>query len=276
MAAKRTKKASPKLPTAEIGILGGTGLYAIDGITNVREVRIKTPLGDPSDAYYHRDPRRTEGRLPQPPRPRPPPSSFRGQLPGQRLRLQDAGRQAGDLGERGRLPQGGDPSLRPRLRRPVHRQDLPPEHVLRRRAGRPCRLRPAHLRRIVQAPLRHRRLARRPAHLGGTYVCMEGPAFSTKAESRLHRLWGGDVIGMTGATEAKLFREAEICYATMNLATDYDCWHESEEGVTVEIDHGEPPQEHRQRQAHHQESRGRPARRGRTPADAGTPCGGRS
>jgi 5'-methylthioadenosine phosphorylase len=64
---------------------------------------------------------------------------------------------------------------------------------------------------------------------------MEGPAFSTKAESEMHRRWGGSVIGMTSATEAKLFREAEICYSTMALATDYDCWHEGEESVSVEL-----------------------------------------
>lgn len=69
---------------------------------------------------------------------------------------------------------------------------------------------------------------------GGTYVCMEGPQFSTKAESRLYRQWGVDVIGMTNMPEAKLAREAELCYATMALATDYDCWHETEEAVTVE------------------------------------------
>ena len=74
-----------------------------------------------------------------------------------------------------------------------------------------------------------------PAHLGGTYVCIEGPSFSTKAESKVYRSWGCHVIGMTGATEAKLCREAEICYAAMNLVTDYDVWHESEEPVTVEI-----------------------------------------
>ncbi len=68
---------------------------------------------------------------------------------------------------------------------------------------------------------------------GGTYVCMEGPQFSTKAESRLYRQWGVDVIGMTNMPEAKLAREAELCYATMALATDYDCWHETEEAVTV-------------------------------------------
>ena len=69
---------------------------------------------------------------------------------------------------------------------------------------------------------------------GGTYVCMEGPQFSTKAESRLYRQWGVDVIGMTNMPEAKLAREAELCYATVALATDYDCWHDTEEAVTVE------------------------------------------
>ena len=71
------------------------------------------------------------------------------------------------------------------------------------------------------------------AHDGGTYLCMEGPAFSTRAESHLHRSWGVDVVGMTNATEAKLAREAELCYATLALVTDYDCWHETEEDVTV-------------------------------------------
>lgn len=71
-------------------------------------------------------------------------------------------------------------------------------------------------------------------HQGGTYICMEGPQFSTRAESNLYRSWGVDVIGMTNIPEVKLAREAEICYATMALATDYDCWHETEEDVSVE------------------------------------------
>ncbi len=71
-------------------------------------------------------------------------------------------------------------------------------------------------------------------HYGGTYICIEGPQFSTRAESQLYRSWGVDVIGMTNAPEAKLAREAEICYATIAMATDYDCWHESEEDVSVE------------------------------------------
>jgi 5'-methylthioadenosine phosphorylase len=80
--------------------------------------------------------------------------------------------------------------------------------------------------------------ARTPAagkhlHRGGTYVCMEGPQFSTRAESLLHRSWGADLIGMTAATEAKLCREAELCFASLALVTDYDCWHEEEAAVTA-------------------------------------------
>ncbi len=71
-------------------------------------------------------------------------------------------------------------------------------------------------------------------HRGGTYVCMEGPQFSTRVESHMHRGWGADVIGMTNLQEAKLAREAEICYATLALITDYDCWHEEEADVTVD------------------------------------------
>ena len=79
------------------------------------------------------------------------------------------------------------------------------------------------------------RAAGATAHQGGTYVCMEGPQFSTLAESRLYRSWGMDVIGMTNLQEAKLAREAEICYTTIALVTDYDCWHPSHDEVTVEM-----------------------------------------
>ena len=73
------------------------------------------------------------------------------------------------------------------------------------------------------------------AHRGGTYVCIEGPQFSTLAESRLYQSWGFDIIGMTNLQEAKLAREAEICYATLALVTDYDCWHPTHDDVTVEM-----------------------------------------
>ncbi|HEX8616010.1 MAG TPA: S-methyl-5'-thioadenosine phosphorylase, partial [Thermoanaerobaculia bacterium] len=71
-------------------------------------------------------------------------------------------------------------------------------------------------------------------HMGGTYICMEGPQFSTRAESHLYRSWGADVIGMTNLTEAKLAREAELCYATMAMITDYDCWHPEHDDVDIE------------------------------------------
>jgi 5'-methylthioadenosine phosphorylase len=71
--------------------------------------------------------------------------------------------------------------------------------------------------------------------MNGTYICIEGPQFSTRAESNLYRSWGADVIGMTAMPEARLAREAELCYATLALVTDFDVWHESEEDVTVEI-----------------------------------------
>ncbi len=75
----------------------------------------------------------------------------------------------------------------------------------------------------------------RRLHRGGTYLCMEGPAFSTRAESELYRSWGCDVIGMTNHTEARLAREAEMAYATLAMVTDYDCWHQEHESVTVEM-----------------------------------------
>ena len=78
------------------------------------------------------------------------------------------------------------------------------------------------------------RAAGATVHMGGTYVCMEGPQFSTRAESNLYRSWNADVIGMTNLTEAKLAREAELCYATMALVTDYDCWHPEHDDVDIE------------------------------------------
>ncbi len=99
------------------------------------------------------------------------------------------------------------------------------------------------------APLSDVAYARRPVqpgatiHKGGTYVCMEGPQFSTLAESQLYRSWGMDIIGMTNLQEAKLAREAEICYTTIALVTDYDCWHPEHDQVTVEMIVGEPDAE---------------------------------
>ncbi len=97
-----------------------------------------------------------------------------------------------------------------------------------------CRLAIRSARRSPKRSSRARRAPAIVAKSGGVYVCMEGPQFSTRAESNLYRSWGADVIGMTNLQEAKLAREAEICYATMAMVTDYDCWHEEHDAVTVD------------------------------------------
>ena len=102
-------------------------------------------------------------------------------------------------------------------------------------------------------------------HRGGTYVCIEGPQFSTRAESRVYRSWGVSVIGMTNMPEAKLAREAELPYATIALATDYDCWHESEEDVTVDAILAVLAREPRDHQAAHRRARRVPARSPKKP-----------
>jgi len=237
MPAKRAKTGakSPRLPRADIGILGGTGLYAIDGIKNVREITLKTPLGDPSDAYIVGVlegkrvaflSRHGRGHIHLPSE-----INYRANVLGFKM-----------LGVRKLISVNSVGSLREEIRpRDIVFADQFFDKTHRRStffgeglAAHIALARPvcAGLSKFLYETAVSLGLR---AHLGGTYVCMEGPAFSTKAESRIHRLWGGDVIGMTGATEAKLFREAEICYATMNLATDYDCWHGSEESVSVDL-----------------------------------------
>ena len=237
MPAKRAKTGanSPRLPRADIGILGGTGLYAIDGIKNVREIKLKTPLGDPSDAYIVGVlegkrvaflSRHGRGHIHLPSE-----INYRANVLGFKM-----------LGVRKLISVNSVGSLREEIRpRDIVFADQFFDKTHRRStffgeglAAHVALARPvcAGLSKFLYDTAVSLGLR---AHLGGTYICMEGPAFSTKAESRIHRLWGGDVIGMTGATEAKLFREAEICYATMNLATDYDCWHRSEESVSVDL-----------------------------------------
>ena len=115
-------------------------------------------------------------------------------------------------------------------------------------------------------------LRARPAathHVGGTYVCIEGPQFSTRAESELYRSWGMDIIGMTNLQEAKLAREAEICYATLAMVTDYDCWHPDHDAVTADQIIANLGQERRHRQGG--AAGGDPARRCRARATASAP-----
>lgn len=220
-------------PRAAIGILGGTGLYEMEGVRDVREVRLSTPFGKPSDAFVLGT---LEGkrvaflsRHGRGHRYLPAEVNYRANIFGFKLLGVERIISVNSVGS---LKEEIEPrnivladQFLDRTRRPnTFFGDGIVAHIS---LGLPvC---PALSRALYDAC---RGLGLR-THLGGTYICIEGPAFSTKAESKAYRLWGGDVIGMTGATEARLAREAEICYATMNLVTDYDVWHEEEEPVTV-------------------------------------------
>ena len=223
--------------TVRIGVMGGSGLYEADGLEDVREERLSTPFGDPSDAF-------TIGRV-------------AGQdaelvfLPrhgrGHRLLPSEVNYRANvwgmkRLGVDWIISVGAVGSLQ---------EEVVPGHVVvidqfidrtKARAatfygggavghvafGDPvC----GHMRGFLLGAARD---AGATVHDGGTYVCMEGPAFSTRAESELYRSWGARVIGMTNLPEAKLAREAGISYATLAMATDYDCWHDGHDDVTVE------------------------------------------
>jgi 5'-methylthioadenosine phosphorylase len=233
-AAKSVKKSGAKNEKVEIGIIGGSGLYSMPGFTDTREVRVKTPFGDPSDAIII------------------------GTLEGKRVAfLARHGR--------GHVLSPSDINYRANIcamkmlgvERIISvsavgslRDDLPPldfliaDQFFDRTRGRiatffgngivahvgfdrpTCTHLSAHIGEAC-----HR--AGVKAHPAGTYVCMEGPQFSTLAESQTYKQLRFDVIGMTNLTEAKLAREAEICYATIAMITDYDCWHPQHDAVTA-------------------------------------------
>jgi len=217
-----------------IGIIGGSGLYQMEGLSNVEEVSIDTPFGPPSDSYrlgtlegrrvaFLARHNRNHTLLPSE-------LNFRANIHGFK-----------QLGAEWILSASAVGSLKENL----HPLDivLPDQFFDRTKArvstffgngvvahvsfGDPlCHV----LADIIEVSGEE---AGVPIKRGGTYVCMEGPQFSTKAESETYRSWGMDLIGMTNLQEAKLAREAEICYTTMALVTDYDCWHPDHDSVTV-------------------------------------------
>ena len=220
---------------AEIGIIGGSGLYNMPGLTDVKEVAVETPFGSPSEKFVLG---RLEGRE----------VAFLARHGrGHRLLPSEINFRANifamkKLGVQSILSVSAVGSLK--IEHKPTDFVIPTQFIDRttRRIstffGEGIVAHVAFGDPICATTAVTFRDACRSADVvgkhGGTYVCMEGPQFSTRAESNLYRSWGADVIGMTNLQEAKLAREAEICYATLAMVTDYDCWHEGHDDVTVE------------------------------------------
>jgi 5'-methylthioadenosine phosphorylase len=221
--------------TAQVGIVGGSGLYEMEGVTGAREIAVETPFGPPSDSIVVGQ---LEGRsvafLPRHGR-------------GHRISPSEINFQANifalkTLGVERILSVSAVGSLKEKYA-PLHM--VVPDQFVDRTFKRPSTFfgrglvahvafaRPfcAVLSRVLVSA---GRAAGAAIHEGGTYICIEGPQFSTRAESELYRSWGMDIIGMTNIQEARLAREAEVCYATLAMVTDYDCWHPDHDAVTVD------------------------------------------
>jgi 5'-methylthioadenosine phosphorylase len=223
------------LSQAEIGIIGGSGLYAMPGLSEVREVRQETPFGDPSDAYVLGT---LEGRKVaflarhgRGHRILPTELNFRANIYGfkqlgvERIVSVSA---VGSLKEEHKPLEFVIPDQF--FDRTRHRVDTFFGEGIVAHIAFADPICP-ELAKTVQAGCKKAGVV---GKRGGTYLCMEGPQFSTKAESNIYRTWGMDVIGMTNLQEAKLAREAEICYVTVAMVTDYDCWHPHHDSVTVD------------------------------------------
>jgi 5'-methylthioadenosine phosphorylase len=217
-----------------IGIIGGSGLYEMEGLNVAAERVIHTPFGDPSDAYVLGDidgvkvaflARHGRGH-----RYMPTEVNYRANIYGFKTLGVHTILSASAVGSMKDAYAPTDIVFPHQfIDRTRHRVDSYFGHgiVAHVTFADPICVRAA----ILMAQAAREQGAK--IHEGGTYICIEGPQFSTRAESHLYRSWGVDVIGMTNLTEAKLAREAELCYVTMALVTDYDCWHESGD-VSVE------------------------------------------
>jgi 5'-methylthioadenosine phosphorylase len=218
-----------------VGVIGGSGLYEMEGLQDIRRIHVRTPFGEPSDDFVRGVldgteliflPRHGRGH-----RWLPSEVNFRANIFGMKK-----------LGAQWIISVSAVGSLR---------QEIAPGHVvipdqfIDRTAQRPSTffgngivahvsfadpVCPDLSRSLIQAGAQ----AGARVHAKGTYLCMEGPQFSSRAESLLYRSWGADIIGMTNIPEAKLAREAEICFATLAMSTDYDCWNESAGNVEIE------------------------------------------
>lgn len=224
---------------AKIGIIGGSGLYKMDALKDVSEMHVETPFGSPSDALilgtldgtrvaflarHGRNHTLLPSELP-----------FRANIYAMKqlgVEYLISASAVGSLKEEAKpLDMVVPDQFIDRTKNRV--STFFGEGIVAHIAfGDPvCQ----NLAGVVADAIASLNLPDVSLHRGGTYVCMEGPAFSTKAESHLYRSWGATVIGMTNLPEAKLAREAEIAYATLALVTDYDCWHSDHDSVTVEM-----------------------------------------
>ncbi len=228
-------KRSVKTDKISIGVIGGSGLYEMDGLTQVRTVKVATPFGRPSDDYIigtlHGKrvaflPRHGRGH-----RLLPTDINYRANIYGMKKLGVERIISVSAVGSMKEEIKPGDIVI----------PDQFYDHTKHRRSTFFGSGVVAHVgmadpvcAALCEVLIEAGNTVGATVHRNGTYICMEGPQFSTRAESLVYRKWDVDVIGMTNATEAKLAREAEICYSTIALATDYDCWHHSEEAVTVE------------------------------------------
>ena len=219
-----------------IGLIGGSGVYDLSTIEDLDETRIETPFGPPSDSYFTGTlggrPVAFLARHGRGHRVSPSEINYRANICGFKMLGCDALFSVSACGSlREELPPRHAVVPDQFIDRTRHRADTFFEDGIVAHASLADPVCPAISETLAQAGER----AGLKVQRGGTYVCMEGPQFSTRAESKLYRAWDADVIGMTNVTEARLAREAEICYASLALVTDYDCWHETIEDVTVEM-----------------------------------------
>ena len=217
-----------------VGLIGGSGLYEMEGLEEVQTIPLKTPFGNPSDAFIVGRlegvkvaflPRHGKGHRIQPSS-----LNFRANIYGMKK-----------LGVQWIIGVSAVGSMK----ESIHPGDMViPNQFIDQTKGRPSTFFDGGIVGHVSfadpvCPVLSRILceagkeAGATVHKDGTYICIEGPQFSTRAESKLYRTWGVDIIGMTNLPEAKLAREAEICYSTIAFATDYDCWHEAAEDVSI-------------------------------------------
>ncbi len=223
------------MPKKIVGVIGGSGLYEIDELKVEKKQRVKTPFGPPSDAFIIGTledvnmvflPRHGKGHHILPSE-----INYRANIWAMKK-----------LGVEYIIASGACGSFKNNIRPgDIVIVDQFIDRTYRRNATFMGDGVVGHM--VFADPIcpdlakvlyRAAKKVKARVHEGGTYICIEGPAFSTRAESFLYRGWGADVVGMTNLTEARLAREAEICYASIALCTDYDCWHETEADVTIE------------------------------------------